>query len=325
MSGTNFHRIPTVLRSQEILEKAFTRIARIVEPWQGSFVETVRKEVIDKVSAMESVETAYFQKLVKKFPSTDEIHPFYRDILDLMFSVDRYKIALSKLQKTSTKITELATYSINAVKRAQKVPHMNSYLKQFYGRSSSLIKDLKDDLLFLSNCRDSMKKLPSIDTMLPTFIIAGVPNVGKSSLVKSLTSSRTEVAVYPFTTQSIHIGFLEVSGTRIQIIDTPGILDRPIEKRNKMEQQAILALKNIESTIIYLFDYTLEAHLPIESQEKLFEEISSTFEKPVMRVQSKSDISEAKEDISISPVTGAGMDNLVNAMMKHLVAVGSES
>ncbi len=274
---------------------------------------------------MESIETGYFQKLVKKFPSTDEIHSFYRDILDLMFSIDRYKISLSKLQKTSEKIMELATYSINAVKRAQKVKHMNAYLKQFYGRSSSLVKDLEKDLLFLSGCRDSMKKVPNIDTQIPTFIIAGIPNVGKSSLVKSLTSSRTEVAVYPFTTQSIHIGFLEMSGTRIQIIDTPGILDRPIEKRNKMEQQSILALKNIDSTIIYLFDYTENAHLPIESQERLLDEISRTFGKPIMRVQSKADISEVHEDIAISPVTGAGIDNLLNAMVKHLVAVGSES
>lgn len=325
MSGTNFHRIPTVLRSQEILDKAFSRISKIVEPWQGSFENTVRKEVIDKVSAMESLETAYFQKLIKKFPSTDEIHPFYRDILDLMFSIDKYKISLSKLQKTSDKITELASYAINAVKRAQKVQHMNSYLKQFYGRTSSLINDLKKDLLFLSTCRDSMKKVPNIDPELPTFIIAGIPNVGKSSLVKSLTNSRTEVAVYPFTTQSIHIGFMDTDRGRIQIIDTPGILDRPIEKRNDMEKQAILALKNIECSIIYLFDYSFSAQQDLESQENLLKEIEDTFQKQVIRIQSKSDISEIKESIAISTATGTGLDDLINAIEKHQVAVGSES
>lgn len=324
MSGTNFHKIPTVLHSQEILDKAFSRTAKIVEPWQGSFVETVRKEVIDKVSAMESIITAYFEKLVKKFPSTDEIHSFYREILDLMFSVDKYKISLSKLQKTSSKVSELATYAINAVKRAQKVKHMNAYLKQFYGRTSSLIKDLNKDLTFLSTCRDSMKKVPNIDTDMPTFVIAGIPNAGKSSLVKSLTNSRTEVAVYPFTTQSIHIGFLELSGRRIQIIDTPGILDRPIEKRNSMEKQSILALKNIDATIIYLFDYSDLAHLPLESQERLFDEIVKTFDKPVIRVQSKSDISEPKESIAISPATGEGIDTLIEELSRHLV-IGSES
>lgn len=321
MTGTNFHKIPTVLHSQEILEKAFSRAARIEEPWAGSFVETVRKEVIDKVSTVETIERSHLEKLVKKFPSTDEIHAFYRDILDLMFSIDQYKISLSKLQKTAKKIAELATFSINAVKRAKQVKHMNSYLKQFYGRTSSLIKDLEKDLLFLSKCRDDMKKLPTIDTEITTFIIAGAPNVGKSSLTRKLTGSRTAVAVYPFTTQTIHLGFMEISGIRYQVIDTPGILDRPIEKRNAMEQQAILALKNINATIVFLFDYSDAAHQPAESQERLFKEIETAFGKPMMRVQSKADISESVEDIRISAVEGTGIDDLLHSMMKYVAEI----
>ncbi len=321
MTGTNFHRIPTVLNSQELLDKAFSRAARIEEPWKGSFEETVRKEVIDKISTVESIETSYLVKIVRKFPSTDEIHPFYRDILDLMFSVDQYKISLSKLQKTSDKISQLATAGISAVKRASQVKHMNSYLKGFYGRTSSLIKDIAGDLLFLGRCRDDMKRMPTLDASLPTFIIAGIPNVGKSLLVTKLTNARTAVAVYPFTTQTIHIGFFEMDGNRIQVIDTPGILDRPIEKRNDMEKKSILALKNISSVIIYLFDHSNEAHLPLESQERLFREIEETFHRPMIRVQSKGDISDPKEDIVVSSLTGSGIDELLKAMMKHSLVV----
>lgn len=300
-----------MLRTQELLDKAFSRAVRIEEPWAGSFDETVRKEVIDKISTVESIEKSYLEKLVRKFPSTDEIHPFYYEILDMMFSIDQYKISLSKLQKTAKKISELASFSISATKRAQKAKFMNSYLKQFYGRSSSLLKDLNKDLLFLSKCRDDMRKLPTLDLEAPTYIIAGIPNAGKSSLVRRLTGSKTAIAVYPFTTQSIHIGFLEDSDDRIQIIDTPGILDRPLEKRNSMEKQAILALQNIKATIVYLFDYSDTSHLPVEAQEKLYSEIEGSLGKNMIRVQSKVDISTPREEIAVSCTTGEGIDALL--------------
>jgi len=317
MAGSRFDRIPTVLRSQEILDKSFSKVTRIIEPGARTFEDRVRKEVIDKISTMESIITSYFRRLVKKFPSTDELHPFYLDLLDLMFDVDRYKISLSKLQKTSEHIVNIATSTIREIKRGTTVFEFNRLLKAYYGRVSSLVKDLENDLIFLSECRDNMKRIPSIDPNLPTFIIAGAPNVGKSSLMQSLTGSNVKIATYPFTTQSIYIGYLQRNGVRIQIIDTPGILDRPFSKRNVIERKAILALKDIDSVIIFIFDASPESYYSYESQEKLFNEIQSTLGKRMIRVQSKADISEQIEDIFISAKKRNGLKKLLSIIMKH--------
>ena len=38
------------------------------------------------------------------------------------------------------------------------------------------------------------------------------------------------------------------------MIDTPGILDRPLEERNNIEMTAITALAHLEATILYFVD-----------------------------------------------------------------------
>ena len=46
-----------------------------------------------------------------------------------------------------------------------------------------------------------------------------------------------DVQPYAFTTKSLFIGHMDYKYLRWQVIDTPGILDRPLEERNTIEMQ----------------------------------------------------------------------------------------
>jgi len=48
-------------------------------------------------------------------------------------------------------------------------------------------------------------------------VLAGAPNVGKSSLVQALSSGMPEICDYPFTTRSIKMGHFHVNGSRHQV------------------------------------------------------------------------------------------------------------
>ena len=46
-----------------------------------------------------------------------------------------------------------------------------------------------------------------------------------------------DVQPYAFTTKSLFVGHMDHRYLRWQVIDTPGILDRPLEERNTIEMQ----------------------------------------------------------------------------------------
>ena len=195
---------------------------------------------------------------------------------------------------------------------------MNAIMKTYYGRFSSLINNINKDLLYLGECRNYLRRLPGIITDIPTFIIAGIPNSGKSSLIQKLTGTSPEIASYPFTTKEILIGYKNIGIRRVQFIDTPGILDRPMEDRNDIEKRAIIALSKIEGTILFLFDYSGTSKYTEDEQNNLFREISETFPNKIIRVQTKIDISEKKEKICISSVSSQGLKDLDDVVIKEV-------
>lgn len=56
-------------------------------------------------------------------------------------------------------------------------------------------------------------------------MVLGPPNVGKSTLINSLTGANLEVGDYPFTTRLFHPAMMPVEDIQIQLVDLPALSD----------------------------------------------------------------------------------------------------
>ncbi|HEC86420.1 MAG TPA: GTPase, partial [Thermoplasmatales archaeon] len=131
-------------------------------------------------------------------------------------------------------------------------------------------------------------------------------------------------ASYPFTTQSIYVGHREEKINhniiQYQLIDTPGLLDRPLEKRNKIEKQAIAALAHLADLIIFILDPTEHCGYSMEEQRNLLNRVRRMFSSvPLIVVENKADIIKRKSPhIKISCTTGDGIQNLLKKIREIL-------
>lgn len=133
-------------------------------------------------------------------------------------------------------------------------------------RMATIMRRQKDPLSYLEQVRQHISRLPSIDPNTRTLLVCGYPNVGKSSFVNKVTRADVDVQPYAFTTKSLFVGHLDYKYLRWQVIDTPGVLDHPLEEMNTIEMQSITALAHLRSVVLYFMDLSEQCGYTVEAQ-----------------------------------------------------------
>ncbi|MDD4580544.1 MAG: NOG1 family protein [Methanothrix sp.] len=299
-----FEQLPTVPTSQELLDKSFRRATRAED--NESMVQNAGNILSDNLS-----------NLIRKFPSFDNLPPFYREMADIVAGVDRIRISLSRLRWASTQIRDITRESVGKIKRSRGLDS-TPVRKAAFGRFSSVMRSIEKDLLFLNEARNILRKMPTIDPAVPTILIAGYPNVGKSSFIVRITGARPEIASYPFTTRGIFVGHFNRGAQKYQVVDTPGLLDRPMDERNDIERQTVAALNHLQGVVLYILDPSEHCGYPLSSQLSLAEDIKNWIKLPVLVVANKADILRFESDGTVpemSTETGQGVEGVLERLV----------
>ena len=248
--------------------------------------------------------TTYLSKLERLRERIETSPPFYLELLDITVGREEISKTFDAVALTRKNISRME----ERIRRDIRMSKGDSVVlrKEFYGKTSSVLRRIAPHLEQVGRVVEAIKNFPTIQEGY-TVVIAGMPNVGKSSLLKQLTTSKPEIKPYPFTTKSILVGYIEKGYRIVQVIDTPGLLDRPLEERNPIERQAVLALTHLAHLIIFLFDPTETCGFSIDSQLALYSEIARNFQ-DVVPVINKSDVASESSIKAIE--NGAGKKTL---------------
>jgi GTP-binding protein len=177
--------------------------------------------------------------------------------------------------------------------------------------------------------------------------LLGMPNAGKSTLIRAISSARPKVADYPFTTLHPNLGVVSVGLNRSFVVaDIPGLIEGAAEGAGL----GIQFLKHLARTrlLLHLVDAVpLDSqHGPVEDVRIVFEELKK-FSPELVRqerwlVLNKVDLLPPEQHEShvkalkrrlrwkgplfvISALTGEGAEALCQQVMKYLERIRQQS
>jgi len=172
--------------------------------------------------------------------------------------------------------------------------------------------------------------------------LLGFPNVGKSTLISSVSRARPKVADYPFTTLEPHLGVVSLGDSRqgggrnFVIADIPGLLPGASEGHGL----GIRFLRHVERTkvLLHLVSLTEEPDRdPLKDYQALRQELANYSDdlpqRPEIVALTKADLPDVSDaypelkarfaeiDVElylISSATHQGLDELMNAVAKQI-------
>lgn len=319
--------LPTIPTPEEVLDKGFTRAKKSANKVRTSNIpRRLKPKRIEEArikTACQVIEES-FKSILEKTPKVGELHLFYQDYIDVVVGVDELKKSLGALNWAVGLISKLENQYVFKVRRS-KPENAANVRKEAFGRISSVVNQIRDELDFLNYAKARLRNLPTVDFEAVTAVIAGFPNVGKSTLLRQITTAEPRVADYPFTTTGIQIGHLERKWVKYQIIDTPGLLDRPVEDMNQIELNAMVALEHLAQVILYIFDASETSGYPLDSQLQLYHSIKRVFKIPIVCIFNKVDLvenvnilnkyrEEVEEPLLVAASEGQGISQIIEKL-----------
>lgn len=300
--------MPTVPTADEILDRSFRRAAKKMQ--EKTNKERANTEFVRAVGAAIHDRLVY---IIRGFPEFDQIPPFYREMADILYGIDRIKQSLGAVG-WAAKHTKMVGNQL--VLQSRKAEDTQVVRKRAVARLASMVHQIDKDLHFLNEVRNVLRQLPHVEDTF-TVVIAGYPNVGKSSFIRKVSSADPEVASYPFTTKGIIVGHRMMGREKIQFVDTPGILDRPAEERNAIEKQALSAMMNVSSVVLFILDPSEHCGYPMVVQLNLLEEVKGMVTVPVIVVANKSDLVAGEGYRTMSTADGTGVEEVLAAVLEQ--------
>ncbi|MEZ0290038.1 MAG: GTPase [Sulfolobales archaeon] len=336
-------------------------LSRRVRSVRISEFEVLRESVLEVYSNIasptpaprkpyERTRTIYLSKIKRAFekyqellsgclelPSIDDMHDFYKDLIRGFYG-DQYSETLDRCRRVLVLSKKIYREYRERIIKASSPEEMRRLSREFIGRILSLARRKLKNLDLLKKIVVEISRMPCIEEETMKIILTGMPQTGKSTLLSVLSRARPEISNYPFTTKNIIAGHYlnEKLGVRIMFLDTPGLLDRPIDEMNEIELKAVYSLKNLADGVVFLVDPRRNFYYTLDQQLRVLDMVREIIrEKMILVCINKIDIASEEEILEterriiergverdlifrISALRKIGLEELINTILTRL-------
>eukprot|EP00468_Gymnochlora_sp_CCMP2014_P014176 CAMPEP_0167768540 /NCGR_PEP_ID=MMETSP0110_2-20121227/16729_1 /TAXON_ID=629695 /ORGANISM="Gymnochlora sp., Strain CCMP2014" /LENGTH=391 /DNA_ID=CAMNT_0007657235 /DNA_START=27 /DNA_END=1202 /DNA_ORIENTATION=- len=308
--------------------------------------EREKSRAMKQIQMLHSGLIGPLKRYMEGFPRLSRVHEFEHAMIILTIGDERYQSVLREVGELRKRMNEICKTYANRIKNSRKKQEVLDVMaeafetvERVFTKHQSAIEKLKYNAI-------QLRKLPQVDLTEATIALVGAPNVGKSSLVRLLSSGEPEVNAYPFTTREIKMGHFYAEGRRHQLTDTPGLLLRAPDMRNNMENLTMATLSYLPTAVLFVFDLTGRCGTNVSEQLEIREELLLDFPgKKWIDVFTKADlifnedgslqeeyidkdapvaIDRVPDALRVSSYTEVGLDVLKESMIQKTVRYRSE-
>lgn len=160
----NFKKITVVPNGKDFVDIILSRTQRLKPTviHKSNRIGDLRRFYMKKVKFTQSNFLEKLSTIIDEFPRLDAIHPFYGDLLNVLYDKDHYKLALGQLNTAKNLITKIASDYVKLVKYGDSLYRCKSLKVSALGRMCTAMKGIGPSLAYLEQVRQHMARLPSI-------------------------------------------------------------------------------------------------------------------------------------------------------------------
>ncbi|XP_019159405.1 PREDICTED: nucleolar GTP-binding protein 1 [Ipomoea nil] len=287
-----FRKLPMVMPSIDILYSAL-RKAKRVSPTKGiaNIAKRERNRGAKQLDALLKELALPLRTYKETFPRKEYLHPYERSLIELTLGDGNYEAALGKIEALRKKVVSVGKEHASLCAKSMSKREAEERLSEGMKKLEEIFQSEGKAVDKLLDIAKTLRAMPVIDLETPTLCLVGAPNVGKSSLVRILSTGKPEICNYPFTTRGILMGHITLSYQNFQVTDTPGILRRHDEDRNNLEKLTLAVLTHLPTAVLYVHDLSGECGTSPSDQFAIYKEIRARFSDHIwLDVVSKCDL-----------------------------------
>lgn len=328
--------MPVVKPPRELMDKARKVPLRVKNDMTVKNIRNrARKHGAESLNAMTQALCLPLRDVVDGYKrELRRLHPFERVVADLTARARQKQDGLTledvllEIHEARKIVLEAGKEWVYKAKHAETAREANDYANEGALRLLDLYQEFAyEPVLGILELQRSLRSAPAVQLDTPAVVLVGAPNVGKSSIVRYISSATPEVNNYPFTTRGMTLGHVEVFWSDddtiaraiipeqekkrkglsdqvlqgkyafsqlCQVMDSPGLLVRAEAQRNEMEELTLAAMRHLPTAVMYVMDLSGEAGdkcSSVKDQLQLRREVRARFpRRPWIDVVSKVDL-----------------------------------